>query len=90
MTDFSNIAETLRKCGDSCAGCEYEGEMGCITFLHERAANAIADLSYFYRMITALPDCNTCLKKNMCEFLPKYGEYCRINCHAYLGEGGAE
>ena len=30
-------------------------------------------------------DCNTCLKKNACEFAPKLGEPVRYNCFAYLG-----
>ena len=30
-------------------------------------------------------DCNTCLKKNACEFAPKPGEPVRYNCFAYLG-----
>ena len=56
------------------------------------AANAIEELSarvdslkFFADNISKLPDCNTCLKKTTCEFLPKYGEYCRINCPAWLG-----
>ena len=52
----------------------------------EDAANCLESLLAFYRNITALPDCNTCLKKNVCEFLPKYGDYCRINCPAYMGD----
>lgn len=63
-----------------------------VSTLH-RAADAIEELSakvnnlqYFADSISKLPDCNTCLKKTMREFLPKYGEYCRINCHAWLGE----
>ena len=31
-------------------------------------------------------DCNTCLKKNTCEFAPKLGELVRYNCFAYLGD----
>ncbi len=57
------------------------------------AADAIEDLSakveslqFFADNISKLPDCNTCLKKNLCEFMPKYGEYCRINCPAWLGQ----
>lgn len=60
--------------------------------MHE-AADAIEELSakvdslqFFADNISKLPDCNTCLKKNMCEFVPKYGEYCRINCPAWLGQ----
>ena len=57
------------------------------------AADAIEELSakvnslqFFADNISKLPDCNTCLKKNLCEFMPKYGEYCHINCPAWLGE----
>lgn len=56
------------------------------------AADAIEELSakvdslqIFADNISKLPDCNTCLKKNICEFMPEYGEYCRINCPAWLG-----
>lgn len=58
-----------------------------------KAADAIEELSakveslqFFADNISKLPDCNTCLKKNLCEFMPKYGEYCRINCPAWLGQ----
>ena len=57
------------------------------------AADAIEELSakvdslqVFADNISKLPDCNTCMKKTMCEFLPKYGDYCRINCPMWLGE----
>ena len=57
------------------------------------AADAIEELSakvdslqFFVDSISNLPDCNTCLKKTICEFKPRYGEYCRINCPAWLGE----
>ena len=68
--------------------CQYEN---CI--LCQQAADAIEELSakveslqIFADNISKLPDCNTCLKKNLCEFMPKYGEYCRINCPAWLGQ----
>lgn len=58
-----------------------------------KAADAIEELTakveslqFFADNISKLPDCNTCLKKNLCEFMPKYGEYCRINCPAWLGQ----
>ena len=61
--------------------------------LYNEAADAIekleAELSglrIFYRNISELPDCNTCFKKGMCEFLPRYGDYARINCPHWLGE----
>ena len=58
----------------------------------KQAADAIEELSakvdslqIFADNISKLPDCNTCLKKGLCEFMPRYGEYCRINCPAWLG-----
>lgn len=60
--------------------------------IYSQAADAIEELSAkvdslqtFADNISKLPDCNTCLKKNLCEFMPRYGEYCRINCPAWLG-----
>lgn len=60
--------------------------------LFNEAADAIEELTakvenlqFFEDNISKLPNCNTCLKKNICEFMPKYGEYCRINCPAWLG-----
>lgn len=57
-----------------------------------KAADAIEELSgkveslqFYADNISKLPDCNTCLKKNTCEFVPRYGEYCRINCPVWLG-----
>jgi len=38
------------------------------------------------RNIMESGDCNTCLKNNVCEFVPKPGEHVRYNCFAYLGE----
>ena len=34
----------------------------------------------FFDRIKDLPDCNICLKKNGCEFVPRPGEHTRINC----------
>lgn len=31
-------------------------------------------------------DCNTCLRKNACEMVPKPGEPVRYNCYAYIGD----
>lgn len=65
----------------------------CVCGLMNRAADAIEELvakldslQFFEENITKLPNCNTCLKKNMCEFVPRAGEYCRINCPAWLGQ----
>lgn len=34
----------------------------------------------YYDRISKLPDCNECGRKENCEYLPRYGDYCRINC----------
>lgn len=52
----------------------------------EELTAKVESLQFFADNISKLPDCNTCLKKNLCEFMPKYGEYCRINCPAWLGK----
>lgn len=54
--------------------------------LMNEAADAIEDLALFSMAIDLLPSCNTCLKKGACEFAPRPGQYCRINCPAWLGE----
>ena len=42
----------------------------------------------YYRNIANLPDCNVCQKKHTgCPYLPRYGEYTRINCPLYKKEG---
>lgn len=41
----------------------------------------------YYKNTIKLPDCNTCQKKiTGCEYLPRYGEYVRINCPHYQPE----
>lgn len=95
---YDELIKMLRTCAerDSCIGwreaCPYLGTGVCDNKA-EKAADAIEELSVkvsslqtFADNISKLPDCNTCLKKNHCEFMPKYGEYCRINCPAWLGE----
>lgn len=54
--------------------------------LMNEAAEAIEDLLAYLANIDSLPSCNTCLKKGLCEFAPRPGQYCRINCPAWLGE----
>ena len=98
---YDGLVKSLRVCGrmtsidDNCIsyvnGC-CEAFPDCAYALMDQAADAIEDLSakveslqFFVDNISKLPDCNTCLKKDLCEFMPKYGEYCRINCHAWLG-----
>lgn len=38
--------------------------------------------------ISQLPDCNTCGKKakGICEFMPAYGDWVRINCAFWIPE----
>jgi hypothetical protein len=41
----------------------------------------------YSRNISKLPDCNICQRKiTGCEYLPRYGEYTRINCPHYQPE----
>lgn len=83
MTMYDELVERLR------AGTDTVEEL---SILIPKAADAIEELTakveslkVFADNISKLPDCNTCLKKNLCEFMPRYGEYCRINCPAWLG-----
>lgn len=52
----------------------------------EKLSARVDSLQFFADSISKLPDCNTCLKNTMCEFMPNYGEYCRINCPAWVGQ----
>lgn len=91
---YDELVKRLRRCEQfRCRECEYEQVMGCRGKLNEEAADAIEKLSakvdslqLYVDNISKLPDCNTCLKNSMCEFRPKLGEYCRINCPAWLGK----
>lgn len=94
------LAELLRCSGtDNCAGCRYrreeqiEQDLFSVHCIAGEAAGVIEELYYanqslrlYYDSISKLPDCNSCLKRDFCEFAPRLGEYCRINCFAYLGE----
>ena len=86
------LVEALRRMANTWLAEEYKVCAEAVRFQVREAADAIAELSArvdrlqaFADNISKLPDCNTCLKKNLCEFMPKYGEYCRINCPAWLG-----
>ena len=96
---YEELVNSLRCCAayndDLCSDCKYHSMYVdlCIDTLKNDAADAIEKLSakvdglqFYVDSISKLPDCNTCMKKPMCEFMPKYGEYCRINCPAWLGE----
>ena len=50
--------------------------------LLQEAADAIEELASYLMAIDSLPSCNTCMKKGRCEFAPRPGQYCRINCPA--------
>lgn len=58
--------------------------------LMTEAAEAIEDLSAYLANIDSLPSCNTCLKKGYCEFGPRPGQYCRINCPDWIGVKGTD
>lgn len=64
-----------------------KGYIGAVEELTPR----LDSLQEYFDRITALPDCNTCLKKDLaCEFRPKPGQHTRINCPLYLGFIGRE
>lgn len=92
---YEELVKRLRHCSEEhsgCGTCELSDTCVLQTRLLLQAANAIEELSakvdslqIFADDISKLPDCNTCLKQNRCEFVPRWGEYCRINCPAWLG-----
>ena len=95
---YEELIDRLRTCAilhGECALCMYSGN-GCDTIPETpiiQAADAIEELSakveslqFFADSISKLTDCNTCLNKGNCKFMPRYGEYCRINCFAWVGE----
>lgn len=95
---YDELIKALRGCvlSKPCDDCPYYNPNGptkeCAT-MNIAAADVIEELTakveslqFFADNISKLPDCNTCLKKNLCEFMPKYGEYCRINCPAWIGQ----
>lgn len=47
----------------------------------------IIDLINYQENIAKLNGCNTCGKSKSCIYVPKLGEYERINCFAWEGEG---
>lgn len=64
---------------------EYRERLDKANDVIEELSAKVYSLQFFADNISKLPDCNTCLKKGMCEFMPRYGDYCRINCPAWLG-----
>lgn len=93
---YDELVKKMRRCATDpmhCLSCGEDKDGRCFKRLMTQAADAIEELTakvsslqFFADNISNLPDCNTCLKKNLCEFMPKYGEYCRINCPAWLGQ----
>ena len=96
---YEELIKNLRIHSGFCSGYPHycdscpKSESVCDVSLAGQSADAIEELSekvdslqFYVDNISKLPDCNTCMKKPMCEFMPKYGEYCRINCPAWLGE----
>lgn len=92
---YEELVESLKnvaneKCFIGCFGicnhCEIGEALNQAADAIEELTAKINSLQFFVDNISKLPDCNTCLKKNLCEFKPKYGEYCRINCPLWLGE----
>lgn len=76
MKHYEDLVERLRK----------GTWLPVLQALMNEAADAIEDLSAYLANIDSLPSCNTCLKKGYCGFGPRPGQYCRINCPAWLGE----
>lgn len=76
MKHYENLIERLRN----------GTKLPLLQALMGEAADAIEDLASFSMAIDSLPSCNTCMKKGLCEFEPRPGQYCRINCPAWLGE----
>lgn len=90
---YDELVKRLREACElsACGECGYKGDKKGPLF--KEAADAIEELrakvsslQFFADSISKLPDCNTCIKKNLCKFKPNYGEYCRINCPAWTGE----
>lgn len=53
-----------------CADCAKDTEKDCKHCGYKIHSNNVA----------ALPDCNDCAKQHDCEYLPRIGEYTRMNC----------
>ena len=61
---------------------------GGITAKAADAIRVLLNYKFHSDNIVALPNCNTCYKgqARCCDFAPRVGDYCRINCAFYLGE----
>lgn len=83
---YKELVTKLRNCAEINSLSYYKsGLMKQAADAIEELSSKVESLQFFADNISKLPDCNTCLKKNLCEFMPKYGECCRINCHAWIG-----
>lgn len=97
---MDELVKRLRYCSEETSGCGLCAlSDNCVLRrrLIQQAADTIEELSAkieqlqcYVNNISKLPDCNTCLKKGVCEFVPRAGEYCRINCPAWLGNAPKE
>ena len=82
---YDELVARLRSVKDSWQAEEESWMLQAADAIEELSAK-VDSLQLFADSISRLPDCNTCLKKGLCEFMPRYGEYCRINCPHWLGE----
>ena len=46
----------------------------------------ILDTLMAYRDITKTGNCNTCMARNNCPYVPKLGQLVRYNCFVYVGK----
>ena len=52
----------------------------------EKVLNIISDALWLAENVEKLPNCNNCLMKNTCKYVPKPGEMSRFNCYAHIWE----
>ena len=85
---YDDLVKALRGFDDYCRQINQNpsGIFGQAADAIETLSAKVDSLQLFADNISKLPDCNTCFKNGMCEFLPKWGDYCRINCPHWLGE----
>ena len=93
---YEEVLTALRSCTqdgecDSCFLRNSPFGHACVYKLHEMGADAIDNLlaqrdslQKYQNDILSLNDCNSCGRRN-CEFRPRPGEFCRVNCAFYLG-----
>ena len=54
-----------------------------------RMLRYVSDCVYYAQEVQSYPDCNTCGKRNNCEYLPDFGELVRINCPLWEKRGNS-